>query len=549
MIPVLRRPTSVPFSTTRQARRMIRRNITVETLPRLPIFEALSKHNPKSIAIVHSESGDKFTYDSLLSDTAKLKRKLLEKAKVDDLQEQRVALFVENGYNYVVSLLGIFAAGGIAVPLHPNHPPGELHYVAKNSAPTFILTHSKAHQAFPPSSSSPPILDLFEHPPNKPHDAPAPVDLSPAPDPLRGALMIYTSGTTGAPKGVVSTHKNLTTQAETLVTAWEMCKDDHLLHVLPLHHVHGIVNATLAPLFAGGAVEYLFPFNAQKIWSRFADTSRRPISLFMAVPTIYSRLIDSFETLSEPTRSAGRKNVSNLRLAVSGSAALPASTKRKWESLGGNLLERYGMTEIGMALSQRLPLTDRMANSVGWPLPGVGARLVSDGVEIKEVWQEGEIQIRGNSVFREYWQKEEATKKEFTQDGWFKTGDIAVRDERGAYYIKGRTSVDILKSGGEKISALEVEQELLELPQVAEAVVVGLTDERWGQRVAAALVLTPQGKSEEFDLVKMRAEMKKRAAEYKVPREIKILEAIPRNHMGKVNKKEIVREVFGEDEP
>ncbi|KAG0644665.1 hypothetical protein HOY80DRAFT_1019493 [Tuber brumale] len=551
MIPVLRRPTSVIFSTTRQTSGMARRNITAETLPRLPIFEALFSHDPKSIAIVHSESGDKFTYDSLLSDTAKLKRKLLEKAKVDDLQEQRVAVFVENGYNYVVSLLGIFAAGGIAVPLHPGHPPRELHYVAKNSAPTFILTtpNSKARQVFPPSSSSPPVLDFSEHPPNKPHDVPVPVDLSPALDPLRGALMIYTSGTTAAPKGVVSTHKNLTTQAETLVTAWEMCKNDHLLHVLPLHHVHGIVNATLAPLLAGGTVEYLFPFNAQKVWSRFADTSRRPISLFMAVPTIYSRLIDSCETLPEPTRSVGKKNMSNLRLAISGSAALPSSTKRKWKSLGGDLLERYGMTEIGMALSQRLPLTDRMANSVGWPLPGVEARLVSDGVEITEAWQAGEIQIRGNNVFRGYWQGEEATKKEFTEDGWFKTGDVAARDERGAYYIKGRTSVDIIKSGGEKISALEVERELLELPQVAEAAVVGLEDESWGQRVAAVLVLTPQGKSEEFDLVKMRAEMKKRAAEYKVPKEVKILEAIPRNQMGKVNKKELVREVFGGNGP
>lgn len=463
----LRYPTSFLFSRVCQSRRMTRRNITTETLPRLPIFEALSSHNPRSTAIVHSESGDKFTYGSLLSDAAKLRRKLLEKAKVDDLQEQRIAFLVENGYNYVgalkqkktakktrylqvlteypiVSLLGIFAAGGIAVPLHPSHPPKELYYVAKNSAPTFILTtpNSKAHQVFPPSSSSPPILNFPEHPSNKPHDVPLQVDFSPALDPLRGALMIYTSGTTAAPKGVISTHKNLTTQATTLVTAWEMGKDDHLLHVLPLHHVHGIVNATLAPLFAGGTVEYLFPFNAQNVWSRFVDTSRKPISLFMAVPTIYSRLIDSYETLPEPTRSAGKKNVSNLRLTISGSAALPASTKQKWESLGGNLLERYGMTEIGMALSQRLPLTDRMANSVGWPLPGVEARLVSDGLEITEVRQEGEIQIRGDNVFREYWQKEEATKKEFTEDGWFKTGDVAVRDERGAYYIKGRASVD-----------------------------------------------------------------------------------------------------------
>jgi long-subunit acyl-CoA synthetase (AMP-forming) len=163
----------------------------------------------------------------------------------------------------------------------------------------------------------------------------------------------------------------------------------------------------------------------------------------MAVPTIYSRLLKTFPSLSQDTQTIAKEALGNLRLAISGSAALPGSVKEEWEALGGGaMLERYGMTEIGMALSQRLPLSDRMTNSVGWPLPGVHVRLMDGEEEVKEAGKEGEIQIKGDTVFKEYWQKKETTKKEFTRDGWFKTGDIAIVDERGAYYIKGRASVD-----------------------------------------------------------------------------------------------------------
>lgn len=317
-----------------------------------------------------------------------------------------------------------------------------MRYIVSDSSPSLILTTgmANAHEAVPPYASHPPIHYFAGYFPG--HHPPS-VTLAPPLDTSRGALMIYTSGTTSLPKGVILTHKALTAQAKILTSAWEISSSDHLLHALPLHHVHGIVNATLVPLFAGGTIEFSFPFNPSTIWHRFSEFGKPPITLFMAVPTIYSRLVNTFPSLPEPTQSAAKKALGNLRLAISGSAALPGSVKDKWQALGGGvMLERYGMTEIGMALSQRLPLEDRMTNSVGWPLPGVQVRLMSGEEEVTEPGIEGEIQIKGDTVFREYWQKKEKTEQEFTRDGWFKTGDIAVLDERGAYYIKGRASVD-----------------------------------------------------------------------------------------------------------
>ena len=326
-----------------------------------------------------------------------------------------------------------------------------------------------------------------------------------------------------------------------------MTAADHLLHVLPLHHVHGIVNATLAPLMSGGTIEYLFPFSPSTVWSRLIagvarahdPRKRETISLFMAVPTIYNRLLSSLPLQPLEVQTSAAAAIRGLRLAISGSAALPGSIRDGWHDLagtalgGGTMLERYGMTEIGMALSNRPDR--RIDNAVGWPLPGVEARLVGieSGAVITKPNVPGEIQIRGPTVFREYWNKPEATAKEFVDGGWFVTGDVAARDADGCYYIHGRRSVDIIKSGGEKVSALEVERELLELPQVAEAAVMALPDNDWGQRVAAVVVLTERGKKENWALGDMRSEMKKRVAAYKVPTVMKAVKEIKRNQMGK----------------
>jgi acyl-CoA synthetase (AMP-forming)/AMP-acid ligase II len=227
------------------------------------------------------------------------------------------------------------------------------------------------------------------------------------------------------------------------------------------------------------------------------------------------------------------------------------------------------MTEVGMALSCGLDDSDRIDGSVGWPLPTVSARLVDSDTNAliaeDDVDHQGEIQLRGPTIFRGYWNNPEATAKEFTPDGWFKTGDIAVRRHvpgaglgksgswaKGpAYFILGRKSADIIKTGGEKVSALEIERELLSLPQIAECAVVGLPSEAWGQKVAAVVVLSDAGKTsgkggKPWGAMDMRRALKGKLVMYKIPQDLKIVEAIPRNAMGKVNKKELVRELFGD---
>ena len=370
----------------------------------------------------------------------------------------------------------------------------------------------------------------------------------------------------------------LTAQAHSLIKAWRYTPSDLLLHVLPLHHIHGTVNALITPLFAGSTVEFLFPFNADAVWKRFAlpflsdskDPQKRAITFFTVVPTIYTRLLSTHPNLADDVKRASRRALSpeTLRLNISGSAALPTPTKAAWTELshGNVLLERYGMTEVGMALSCGLGFADRVDGSVGWPMPSVEARLVdTENGEVIKFGEEkskdgkervGEIQLRGPTIFHEYWRNEKATAEEFVegQDGrgkWFKTGDVAVRrnvdgagksDQDWAngpmYFISGRKSVDIIKTGGEKVSALEIERELLSLPQVSEAAVVGIANEQWGQKVAAVVVLDPArantGKGgKQWGVMDMRRALKDKLVNYKIPQELKVVASIPRNAMGK----------------
>lgn len=431
----------------------------------------------------------------------------------------------------------------------------------------------------------------------------------------------------------------LTAQAHSLIQAWEYAPADHLLHVLPLHHIHGTVNAVITPLFAGSSIEFMFPFNADAVWKRLAapflpsshgdssrssdlaslssppsssSSSRTPlpkVTFFTVVPTVYSRLLVSHKQLSADTQQAAREAISpqNLRVNISGSAALPTPIKAAWQDLsnGNVLLERYGMTEVGMALSCGLNYADRVDASVGWPLPSVQARLCDvDTGEVIPPGQDvdahgrprsGEIQLRGPTIFAEYWRNPSATASEFVDaedanhpqpDGsssrWFKTGDIAYRRsvprassslssasssspspsrqhwaQGPMFFIQGRLSADIIKTGGEKVSALEVERQLLSLPEVAEAAVVAVPSGNWGQKVAAVVVLTknqhhqpqqPQRgtKSEPkiWTPLEMRRALKPSLASYKIPQIMKVVDHIPRNAMGKINKKQLVKDMF-----
>jgi len=287
----------------------------------------------------------------------------------------------------------------------------------------------------------------------------------------------------------------------------------------------------ICALWSGAKCEMMPKFNSDAVWGKFIQNG---YSLFMAVPTIYSRLIRAWDEATP----GGQQKMSNackkIRLMVSGSAALPVGTLQKWKEISGHvLLERYGMTEIGMALSNPLH-GDRVPGHVGKPLPGVDIRLIETDQSSGEV--AGEILVKGHNVFLEYWRRPQETRDAFTDDGWFKTGDIASVNQHGVYKILGRDSVDIIKSGGYKISALEIEEVLRQHPDILECSVVGVEDIEWGERVCAAIITT-----EKSDLNKdtLRSWCKERLATYKVPAKILQVSVLPRNVMGKVVKPEV----------
>jgi malonyl-CoA/methylmalonyl-CoA synthetase len=342
-------------------------------------------------------------------------------------------------------------------------------------------------------------------------------------------MILYTSGTTSKPKGVVTTHANIEAQIGSLIEAWKWESADCIPLFLPLHHIHGIINILSCGLWIGATVEMFSRFEMTVILARVVE---RAYSVFMAVPTIYLKLIQTLDAMSQSERDQIVEAFSEMRLMVSGSAALPASVHEKWFALTGQkLLERYGMTEIGMGLSNPYD-GERRPGAVGQPLPSVEVRLKSDGDDVVGGEDEsGEIQVRGPGVFLEYWDRPAITEESF-DDGWFRTGDVAVR-ETGYYRIMGRQSVDIIKSGGYKLSALEIESACLDHPAICEAAVVGLPDDTWGEVVALAAVLSDGG---ELSLESLREWCQDRLSKYRIPSRLVVVEKLPRNAMGKVTK-------------
>jgi malonyl-CoA/methylmalonyl-CoA synthetase len=476
------------------------------------------------VAIV-DEAGE-HGYDALAAASGGVAGALL--AGAADLAEARVAFMVRPGFGYPAVQLGIWRAGGIAVPLCLTHPAPELEYVLEDTGAAIVVADAEFEERLRPLAEA--VGARFVTTAAAlaaAGDAPLP-----AVEPDRRAMILYTSGTTSRPKGVVTTHANLDAQIESLVTAWEWTAADRILHVLPLHHTHGIVNVLLCALRAGAVCELEPGFDAARVWDRFRAGG---LSLFMAVPTIYARLIAAWEESPPAARGALRRSCRALRLMVSGSAALPVTTFAAWRGISGHeLLERYGMTEIGMALSNPLH-GERRPGTVGQPLPGVEVRLLDDdGRPVETEGVAGEIHVRGEGVFLEYWNRPDATAAAF-RDGWFRTGDVAVI-EAGYYRILGRNSVDIIKSGGYKVSALEIEEVLRTHPHVSDCAVVGLEDAEWGEVVSAAVVPAAGGSAAVAELKGWLAE---RLAPYKLPRRWVFVGDLPRNVMGKVTKPDV----------
>ena len=492
-------------------------------------MKLISRANQYADRIAILAHGQTHTYGKLLDESGQLACLLLGDSS--DLDEERIAFMVPPGYDYVRVQWAIWWAGGIAVPLCLTYPLPSLVYVLQDTgARTIIVARQYADllQDYARENELRFLIleDLL------------PVAKKPLPDITSGrrAMILYTSGTTNLPKGVVSTHGNLEAQIAMLVEAWEWSADDRILCILPLHHVHGIVNVIGCALWSGASVVFQPKFDPQSVFRSFREDG---LTLFMAVPTIYYKLIAYFDQLSPEEQESLTSSMQAFRLMVSGSAALPVSVMERWQVLSGHrLLERYGMTEMGMAISNPYH-GERRPGHIGQALPGVTVRLVDENNLVVPDGDAGEIQVKGANVFHEYWKKPNATRETFTEDGWFKTGDIAILDD-GYYRILGRSSVDIIKSGGYKISALEIEEVLRTHPQIRDCAVVGIPDDEWGELVVAALV--PAG-PEAFDTGNLDPWIRERLPAYRIPRRYLVVEDLPRNAMGKVTKKE-VRKLF-----
>jgi malonyl-CoA/methylmalonyl-CoA synthetase len=474
------------------------------------------------VAVVDGRGG--VTYGALLAAADAVAGRLLSGRA--SLGGERVALLADPGAPFVAGLLGIWRARGVAVPLALSHPPAEHAHVLDDAGASHALVDPQNAARLAPLAAERGIRLLALGAARAGGGPAAPRSL-PEGAATDAALILYTSGTTGRPKGVVHTHGSLAAQVASLSEAWEWGEGDAIPNVLPLHHTHGLVNVTLCALANGARVEMLPGFDAEGCWRRLEEGG---LTLFMAVPTVYARLAASWEASDGPARARRTDACRQVRLMVSGSAALPAPLFSRWEEISGRrLLERYGMTETGMALSNPLR-GERVPGRVGAPLPGVEVALVDEGGAACPDGVPGDLRVRGAALFREYHGRPEETEKAFS-DGWFVTGDVASK-ERGTFRILGRASADILKTGGYKVSALEIEDVLRLHPAVRDAAVVGLPDEEWGERVAVAVV----ARGEPPRLAALREWARDRLAPYKLPTRLVAVEDLPRNAMGKVTK-------------
>jgi malonyl-CoA/methylmalonyl-CoA synthetase len=594
----------------------------------LPLLRRAVSHADKPFLSEWSQPGNdvssappiRVTYRSVLEKAAAVANYIRQKQTQTQTQEQSslVSPFIAHstlpGSDYIACQWGAFASAKASVPLAISHKVPELEHVLEDSSPSIILVsdlapnHAEVLQAAGNLNMSDRIVHLNQeillllNSSTRTHwdpqsllsqtttagvHRPASLDTP--------ALLLYTSGTTGKPKGVVITHRNLYHQITDLVSAWEWTPQDVALHVLPLHHVHGVVNLLSCAAHVGAQLQFQ-SFDAVGLWKQWAKEEleeedviqlQRP-TVFMAVPTIYAKLLEAASHLPEEVVSqAVERTLRPMRLQVSGSAALPISVLEQWQALTGHtLLERYGMTEFAMALSnpyreealqqhnvqqqqQQGATRRRHPGHVGLPLPSVKVRLVvvvdeeetNNGTTTTSTEppkndntntnSSGALQVQGPTVFSEYWNRPEATADAFTDDGYFDTGDVAEYNaELDSYRILGRASVDILKVGGHKISALEMERELLHHPDILEVVIVGVPDDVWGQRVGMIARARTRTQDDDHDdenpssppsLEEIQTWCEPRLAKYKIPTRLLWRDEIPKNAMGKYNKKDLVK--------
>jgi malonyl-CoA/methylmalonyl-CoA synthetase len=415
----------------------------------------------------------------------------------------RIVLSGESSAKLVVAHIAALRAGLVVVPLNPAYTRSEVARIVADAQPAAALVQDPRQASWAAEAAPSPLASFDLDGPAVGEAADSALDRAAPGDP---ALLIYTSGTTGRPKGAALSHGNLLASATAVALAWRWSPGDRLLLTLPLFHVHGLGVGLNGTLCAGASAELRPRFEVEDVLERCAPGAG--ITLLFGVPAMYQRL----------AQSGRARELAALRLIVSGSAPLPPALAHELAAATGQLpLERYGMTETVMLASNPCD-GERRPGTVGFPLPGVELRLAGDG----------EIQVRGPNVISGYWRAPEATAEAFTADGWFRTGDLGELDPDGYLQIAGR-SKELIITGGYNVHPREVEERLLEHPDVREAAVVGLPSERWGEEVTAFVVAE---RSLPVDL--LRAHAAEALAPYKVPKRFEFVSELPRNALGKV---------------
>jgi len=445
----------------------------------------------------------------------------------------RVAVQVEKSPEALLLYLGCLRAGLVYLPLNSAYQEGEVGYFLENAEPRAVVAQPRSMPWLRPLTARLGIRHVFsldEHGQGTLRDAIATAPTRFATIERSGddlAAILYTSGTTGRSKGAMITHRNLASNATVLHREWGFRADDVLVHMLPLFHVHGLFVACHCVLMNGTAMRFHAKFDPRRALEDFASST-----VFMGVPTFYTRL------LAEPGLDRG--TVARMRLFVSGSAPLLSETHTEFEARTGHrILERYGMTETGMLTSNPLA-GERRAGSVGPALPGTRVRVRDDEGRDCTPGVIGHIQVQGDNVFAGYWRMPERNREEFTDDGYFRTGDMGTLSEDGYLTIVGR-SKDLIISGGYNVYPKEIELALDELPGVQESAVVGVPHPDFGEAVTAVVVARRGAAAPtEPELI---AALKARLANFKVPKRVYLVDELPRNAMGKVQKN-VLRERY-----
>ncbi len=445
-------------------------------------------------------------------------------AKLGVVRGDRVMVKTDNSPEFAFTYLAVLASGAIFVPMNPAYTAAEVALLIEDAEPA-LLVH--AAQTPVPDVGQDGVVraTLNADGTGSLVSLAAECEADIRVEPVEAsdlAAILFTSGTTGRPKGAMLTHGNLQSNVAALYEAWAFSSDDVILHSLPLFHAHGLFVCLHLGLYSGATLRMLAKFDAAKV---IADLAK--VSVFMGVPTFYSRLLDT----PEFTRDA----VAGVRLFISGSAPLlPSAFSAFEERTGHRILERYGMTETVMITSNAYAQAGRLPGTVGFALPGVSVRVVDGDRAAMPLGEVGEIEMKGPNLCAGYWRRPEATAESFYPDGYFRTGDTGFLDAEGRLTIAGR-SKDLIISGGYNVYPAEIEMLLAEAPGVQDVAVFGVPHPDFGEAVMAAITIT----GADYDAGAMQKLIAERMAKFKQPKQVHVLEAFPRNAMGKILKQDL----------